>query len=744
MRIPATLTIVLVLTTTVLGDDVRDFGMPEVTAEPFPQHAPTEAMADRLHAATLFGQARLEQRRRQFPEALQLYQRAWRYDRSVVSISNELIPLAMGLKRTDEAGRYAGLAIENNNSLDSQALMRIAVVLTRSGNFDKAIHAYQTILTREDDATLQVPKALISAELGRTALLAQKNELAASAFDEVNQALEDPDEAGLTPVYIAQLKGTTGAVFLAMNRAYQLTGQFDKARVSIERANQIVPNPAMHSLRMAHLLLSEEKYEEAQSTLQQYFDSKSVEAKSDPYQLLINIHRNQSANQDEAAARSLEQLQNIHQIQTSNHYLGYTLAELALETGQSELALLHLRKLLPLQPVLSGYQTATDALLAQHSNKQPITDSAAMELVWLLGTVYSRSRSFASLQQERIARITSDDLLLRRMAEVALAYVANDQTPEDTKDSLKTFTSHTAAAMALLFSRNKDWQQAKEFFNLAIAESPRQSGSFYETWGIQLLMNDERIPAIDVFETALKDEFVRNKPAIHFLVSGAYLMEDQNEKAINSAKIAAEQANNNPRLLSRYPWVLYHTGRWQAAKDQYSQLVAKLNEFPTEPTATSLARDAKLTLSILCQRLGQPEQAVEWLEQVLDVDPEDAGALNDLGYLWADQNQHLHRALQMTRRAVSSQPDNSAYRDSLGWAYYRLGKYDEARLELEAARKLNDSDGVIYDHLGDTHLQLGSPSKAQKMWKRALELLDTERDAKQIDLILLKIKKLES
>ena len=303
---------VLVLITTVLGDDVRDFGIPEVPAEPFPQNVPTEAMADRLHAATLFGQARLEQLRRQFPDALQLYQRAWRYDRSVVSISNELIPLAMGLKRTDEAGRYAGLAIEDD-SLNSQALMRIAVVLTRSGNFDKAVQAYQTILTRENDASLQVPKALISAELGRTALLARKNDLAASAFDKVNEALKHPDQAGLTPAHITQLKGTTGAVFLALNQAYQSTRQFEKARATIERANQVVPNPAMHSYRMARLLLSEKKYDEAQSSLKQYFDSKSQEAKSDPYRLLIAIHRSQSTNQDDAVSFSLEQLQKIHQ-----------------------------------------------------------------------------------------------------------------------------------------------------------------------------------------------------------------------------------------------------------------------------------------------------------------------------------------------------------------------------------------------------------------------------------------------
>ena len=156
---------VLSLALSAISDDVSDFTIPEIPATLLEQRRLSEAQADKLHAATLFGQARLEQQRRQFGDALQLYQRAWRYDRSVVSISNQLIPLAMGLKRTEEAARYAALAIENN-ALDSQKLMQMAVVLTRNGKYDRALQAFQTILEREDDSSLQLPKALISAELG--------------------------------------------------------------------------------------------------------------------------------------------------------------------------------------------------------------------------------------------------------------------------------------------------------------------------------------------------------------------------------------------------------------------------------------------------------------------------------------------------------------------------------------------------------------------------------------------------
>lgn len=739
LRILFALSAVLLLALSAISDDVSDFTIPEIPATLLEPNRLSESQADKLHAATLFGQARLEQQRRQFGDALQLYQRAWRYDRSVVSISNQLIPLAMGLKRTEEAARYAGLAIKNN-ALDSQALMRMAVVLTRNGKYDRALQAFQTILKREDDSSLQLPKALISAELGRTALLAQKNDLASVAFDNANAALENPEEAGLTPAHITQLKGSTGAIFLAMNEAYQATKQFDKARAAIEQAQQVSPNPEIHALRLAQLFLAESKPQEARTTLQKYFDSKSLQAKADPYGLLISINRVQ--HREEANAISMEQLQALQQTQTSNPYLGYALAEIALTTGDLELAIQQLRKFLPSQPILSGYQHAVDALLPEHSEEITIADSAAIELAWVLGTVYSRSRSLASLQQQRISRITSNKKQLEQLAQVVHDYSANDQTPKNTNPSLKTFTSHTAAATALLFSQVKDWQQARKFFELAIAEAPRQSGAFYEHWGIQLLINDELKEAIAVLESALQNEYLRNKPAIHFLLSSAYLLTEQNQKAMNSAKLAADQANNNPRLLSRYPWVLYHTGQWEQAQQEYTQLLTKLDDMQSDPNVANIARDAKLTLSILCQRLDRADEAVEWLEQVLDTNPEDVGALNDLGYLWAERNEHLLRAQQMTLQAVKAAPENAAYRDSLGWVYYRLEKYEKAQAELEAARELNNSDGVICDHLGDTHLQLGNQKEAEQMWQRALELLDAEKDRKQIDLLRTKLENL--
>ena len=103
--------------------------------------------------------------------------------------------------------------------------------------------------------------------------------------------------------------------------------------------------------------------------------------------------------------------------------------------------------------------------------------------------------------------------------------------------------------------------------------------------------------------------------------------------------------------------------------------------------------------------------------------------MNDLGYLWIDQNKHLHRGLQMIQTAVAAEPENIAYRDSLGWAYYRLGNFKQAVQELEKAASDPEPDSVILDHLGDAYFKAKNIEKARNTWQRALDAL--EDDAKE-------------
>jgi len=107
-------------------------------------------------------------------------------------------------------------------------------------------------------------------------------------------------------------------------------------------------------------------------------------------------------------------------------------------------------------------------------------------------------------------------------------------------------------------------------------------------------------------------------------------------------------------------------------------------------------------------------------KKVLASDPEHASALNYLGYMLADQNQELDEALGYIKRAVDLDPANGAYLDSLGWVYFRLGKYDLAEENLlKASQKIN-TDPTVHDHLGDLYQKTGRLKMAVTNWDRAL------------------------
>lgn len=121
------------------------------------------------------------------------------------------------------------------------------------------------------------------------------------------------------------------------------------------------------------------------------------------------------------------------------------------------------------------------------------------------------------------------------------------------------------------------------------------------------------------------------------------------------------------------------------------------------------------------EELDQVDNAISSFEWVLVINPDYHQAMNYLGYLLADRNIRLDYALELISRAVTFQPENSAYLDSYGWVYYRMGQYDKALKYLERAVAL-DSDPVMFDHLGDVHSATGDRQEARTFWNKALEL----------------------
>lgn len=122
---------------------------------------------------------------------------------------------------------------------------------------------------------------------------------------------------------------------------------------------------------------------------------------------------------------------------------------------------------------------------------------------------------------------------------------------------------------------------------------------------------------------------------------------------------------------------------------------------------------------IAFERDKQWPKAEEDFKKALSLNPEQPQVLNYLGYSWVDQGINLLPALEMIQKAVAAAPNDGYIIDSLGWAYYRLGRYDDAVVQLEQAVQLRSTDPEINDHLGDAYWRAGRQLEARFQWNIA-------------------------
>jgi tetratricopeptide (TPR) repeat protein len=141
-------------------------------------------------------------------------------------------------------------------------------------------------------------------------------------------------------------------------------------------------------------------------------------------------------------------------------------------------------------------------------------------------------------------------------------------------------------------------------------------------------------------------------------------------------------------------------------------------------------------LGVIYGEAKRIEEAIGFMQRALERNPENASALNYIGYTWAERGIRLDEAEGMITRAIELRPDDGFIVDSLGWVYYmrarplvQSGRSGEAQgfleralVELERADELTGGDPVISEHLGDTYLLLDQKQLALEHFEEALSL----------------------
>ncbi|MBA4064925.1 MAG: hypothetical protein C0501_14665 [Isosphaera sp.] len=340
-------------------------------------------------------------------------------------------------------------------------------------------------------------------------------------------------------------------------------------------------------------------------------------------------------------------------------------------------------------------------------------------------------RAFAGEKARAIGEVLRAD----REAAVALLGAAADDIRAGTK---RTHAVHYF--LAQLAARHRHLGLAADHFQHALSRATRETvGDAYG--GLLTVLVTARKPAevARVCREALRtlDTLPLAPHYFNYYLAGALADLGQEKEALAAADAAILQTADGDRLTVRLQkvYVLRALGKWDEAVEAGRKVY---DEFPGRADRLRV----RYALAGAYWGAKKPAEAEAELRAILEVDPDHAGAANDLGFHLADQGRDLAEAERLVRHALAAdrldrrrsgdaEPENAAYLDSLGWVLFRRGQLPEARAELERAAALHAgaTDPVVWDHLGDVLFRLGEKAKAKAAWEKASELYEADARA---------------
>ncbi len=191
---------------------------------------------------------------------------------------------------------------------------------------------------------------------------------------------------------------------------------------------------------------------------------------------------------------------------------------------------------------------------------------------------------------------------------------------------------------------------------------------------------------------------------------------DRHDEAITHLKAFVEAHPDDMRAYLALGGVYSSKDDFRSAANLYDKAVEVLK------TPTAANWNIFYQRGIAYERLKEWPKAEPNFRRALELQPDQPQVLNYLGYSWVDMNTNLKEGLAMIQKAVDLRPSDGYIVDSLGWAYFRMGRFDDSVREMERAVSLKPEDPVLNDHLGDAYWRVGRKLEATFQWNQARDL----------------------
>ena len=273
-------------------------------------------------------------------------------------------------------------------------------------------------------------------------------------------------------------------------------------------------------------------------------------------------------------------------------------------------------------------------------------------------------------------------------------------------------------ALGLLYMESEDIAASEKYFKrLALQKGRRSEANYYLGRIEEDRQNDDK--AAGYYQFVEQSEHYLDAQTRLALILARQNKVDKAREHLRSIPVNNEQEAN--LLLQVEAEMLVELERYEEARDVFTrELEKKFNP------------DLLYSRAMLAEKMNRLDLLEQDLKLIIEQDPNNAQALNALGYTLADRTERYEEAHEYIRRALEVSPDDFYILDSMGWVLYRLGRLDEAVGYLRRAMQLNP-DPEIAAHLGEVLWVLGDKQEARNIWETALQ--ETPDDSHLLEVL---------
>jgi len=308
----------------------------------------------------------------------------------------------------------------------------------------------------------------------------------------------------------------------------------------------------------------------------------------------------------------------------------------------------------------------------------------------LLAEVYVDQQEWESLGEIFVSML-EDPLIYpsQKQELVRFIYIQHQRNPgerilaDQTAEVLNAFSENepdygpAQLLAAEFFLEQNDTETALEKLEQANRVMPDQPDAWRQR--MQLLFSMERYDEVIAISDSA-NSYASDDAFVQFFTGAAYMLTDRPEEAekwLEEATYAPSNRNFRSVIHGTLGDVRQDLDRWQDAKDAY--------------------------------------------EQALRLDPNNHNAMNNYAYFMSIREEQLDYAKELAEKAISFEPENAAYLDTVGWIYYKTGDYEQARAYIQRSVDTGEASAEVYEHLGDVYKALDEIENAIKFWNKALE-----------------------